>query len=345
MKKKLNKWVLGLIILPFVGILVWILFGLFSYEDSSQQHAHGFNTKLPEANLSKDSAFDKLSFYSAAKQDSIQYADRLQLDPYRSKNEFFGGDRFELPVSSFYEPPKHSAAIHSVPASIDIEENKIKSVWEQRDTTLEAIQQLLDQLATVHQGNDSIVSRGETRTLVVSKKPEDYFGPTHSKKPSSFYGLMQSSTVSSRWIASLPAQVIQSGTVVKIQLLEDLQLPDCLLKAGSMIYGQASLQQERMQVLITSVPCIDRIVQTELQVYDLDGIKGVSAPSAHSKEVLSAAVDPAMQSLDLPIGFGSVTNKVAMAGMQTAKQLLAKKAKAIRIHVSSGYRVYLYQKE
>jgi hypothetical protein len=345
MKKKLPKWLLGLIVLPFVAAVVWILLGIFSDKDPVQDRPRGFNTALPQANLSRDSALDKMSFYTAAKQDSIRDAELLQLDPYRSKTETFGSGQLNLPINSFYAPAKRSVEVESVPTTFSFEQNKEPSSLDQKDSTLEAIQQLLDQLASLQQGKDTLVSIGETTTtMVVTPQWEDYFGGTHSTLKSSFYGLEQSAPISRRWMASLPAQVLQNGAVIKIQLLEDLPLSNCLLKAGSFVYGIASVQQERMQVQIYSVLCEDRIIQTQIEVFDVDGMKGISVPDTQSKEVLSTVVDPAMQSLDIPIGYSSVPNKIAMAGMQTAKQLMAKKAKAIRIHVYSGYRVYLYHK-
>ena len=345
MKKKLNKWVLGLIVLPFAVVIVWILLGVFFHEDIVPYHSDGFNTQLPAANLSKDSALGKLSFYTAAKQDSIRYAEMLQMDPYRTKNESFGNDRFEFPGPSFYEPPKRPVGIESLPATISFEQNKIKSGWEEKDTTLDAIQHLLDQLASFQQIKDSAIGIRETKSSVTSKEEEDYFGITHPMSKSSFYGLQNVSPLSRRWMASLPTQVLQNGSVVKLQLLEDLLLPDGTLKAGSTIYGMASLQAERLQVHITSIPCVDRIVQVNLQVYDVDGMKGINVPGSPSKEVFRAAVDPAIGSMEVPLEYGSIVNKVALTGMQTAKQLMAKKAKATRIHVSSGYRVYLYHQE
>lgn len=344
MKKKLPKWLLGLIVLPFVAAVVWILLGIFSDKDPVQDRPRGFNTVLPPANLSRDSALDKMSFYTAAKQDSMRGAELLQLDPYRSKTETFESSQLNLPINSFYAPAKRSVEIESVPTPFSFEQNKLPSSWDQKDSTLESIQQLLDQLASFQQGKDTPVSIDEKTTMVVTPQREDYFGGTHSTLQSSFYGLQQSAPVSRRWMASLPAQVLQNGAVIKMQLLEDLTLSNCLLKAGSFVYGIASVQQQRMQVQVLSVLCEDRIVQTQIEVFDLDGMKGISVPGTQSKEVVNTAVDPAMQSLDIPIGYGSVPNKIAMAGMQTAKQLMAKKAKEIRIHVSSGYRVYLYHK-
>lgn len=345
MKKKVHKWALGLIVLPFVVVIVWILWSTFSYKAPAQHQSKGFNTQLPAAKLSKDSALDKLSFYSAAKEDSIHYADMLQLDPYRSKQEAYECPQLDVPIPSFYSTPKRSVAIESEPTSFSFQQHKIASAWEEKDTTLEIVQQLLQQLASLQQEKDSMPIMGETKATVLTTEPEDFFGARSAKIPSSFYGLQQPPPVNRRWMASLSDQIVQNGAVIKMQLLEDLLLSDCVLKAGSMIYGIASLQSERMQIEIRSVSCVDRIVQTHLQVYDMDGIKGMSVPVTQSKELLSNAVDPAMQSFDLPIGYGSIPNKVALAGMQTAKQLIAKKAKAIRIHVSSGYRVYLYHKE
>jgi len=73
--------VLPMLVIPFMTV-GFVLLGGGSVKDSVVAKVGGLNTKLPDAQIAKDSSKDKLTFYQQADEDLLKRNEQLRRDPY-----------------------------------------------------------------------------------------------------------------------------------------------------------------------------------------------------------------------------------------------------------------------
>ncbi len=136
-------------------------------------------------------------------------------------------------------------------------------------------------------------------------------------------------------------QTLVSGSTVKLRLKNDIYINGILIPKNNFIYGTASLENERLNIVITSVRFQNNLLPVVLQVYDMDGITGIYIPGAVSKDALKESAQQSMQGVELTSLDPSVAAQVTTAGISAAKNLLSKRSKLIKVTLKAGYKVLL----
>lgn len=91
LRKRKILLVMPLLVLPFITIIFWILGGgKMEAANSSVVEKKGFNIKLPDANLKKGIALDKMSYYDQATLDSTKLEELIRNDPNYLSGTFQG---------------------------------------------------------------------------------------------------------------------------------------------------------------------------------------------------------------------------------------------------------------
>lgn len=132
-----------------------------------------------------------------------------------------------------------------------------------------------------------------------------------------------------------------SGSIVKLQLLNDITIKNVLVPRGTFVYGESTLSNERLKINITSVKCQNEIVPVALSVFDQDGLEGIYTPGSITRDVAKQSSDQSLQGVSLASLDNSLGGQAASAGIQAAKSLISKKTKLIRVNISAGYQVIL----
>lgn len=136
-------------------------------------------------------------------------------------------------------------------------------------------------------------------------------------------------------------QTLVNGAVVKLRLLQDIDIQGQVIGNGQLIYGIASLNNERLNIEINSVRFGNTIFPLQLKVYDLDGMEGLYIPGAISRDVAKQSAENSVQSIGLMTMDHSLPAQAAAAGINAAKSLLTKKLKLVKVTVKEGYQVLL----
>ncbi|NIJ52611.1 conjugative transposon protein TraM [Dyadobacter arcticus] len=136
-------------------------------------------------------------------------------------------------------------------------------------------------------------------------------------------------------------QTLVTGATIKLRLSTDVFIAGKRIPAGSFLYGKASLNQERLRVVIESVRSDNGLFPISLSVYDMDGMEGIYIPGAISRDVGKQSSDRAIQGINIPMLDPSLGAQAASAGIEAAKTFLGRKAKLIQVTVKAGYRVLL----
>jgi conjugative transposon TraM protein len=317
---------------------------------NSKQH-QGMNMRLPDAQVAKDSAKDKMTFYAQAMNDSAKYAQQLQNDPYRVKDrkEPIGDteeniqairERIQLPQHVYMPPVVEEQPLLPAPAA---------AATRAPDPELAAINQAIEKLAALQKpGADNTRKEvGNFRPDAAHVQPavdndESYFGKHKSKDSNAFFEEHGSDPGIGSMLATIPVrQVLQTGSVVKMVLNRGVTIGRNTLLAGSAVYGIASIENERLLIHVSSVRCQEAIIPVALTVYDLDGMEGIYVPGSIARDVLKSTAEHSMPSMNVLSLDPGIRTQAAIAGIGAVKSLLSQKAKVVRVTVEAGYRVFL----
>lgn len=136
-------------------------------------------------------------------------------------------------------------------------------------------------------------------------------------------------------------QTLVNGAIVRLELSEPLFIAGISIPAGSKIYGTASLNNERLLIVVSSIRAGNNIYPVSLQVFDVDGVAGVYVPGAISRDVAKQSADQSINGLTSTTLDPSFGAQAASAGLDMARNIITRKIKLIRVTIKAGYRVFL----
>jgi conjugative transposon TraM protein len=137
------------------------------------------------------------------------------------------------------------------------------------------------------------------------------------------------------------SQTLVDGSVVKMRLLNDINVNGNVIPADNSVSGFAKLNGERLTIQITSIACGGSIYPVKLSVYDLDGLEGIYVPGSIARYAAKKSAGSAVQTMGYSSLDPSLVAQAATAGVNAAKELFNKKVKLVRVTVKAGYKVFL----
>ena len=136
-------------------------------------------------------------------------------------------------------------------------------------------------------------------------------------------------------------QSVVTGATVKLVLSNDVTINDMLLPSGTLVYGTASLSNERLKISVNSIRFQNSILPVSLDVYDMDGQEGIYVPGSINRTVAKESANNAVSGIGTTTLDPSLGAQAASAGIEAAKTLFTKKVKLIRLTIRGGYKVLL----
>lgn len=145
-------------------------------------------------------------------------------------------------------------------------------------------------------------------------------------------------------------QSVTNGQSVKLRTTEPMWIGNRLIPRNTTVVGAARLQDERLEIEITSVETNGSIYEVELKVYDSDGQEGINIPNSMESDALheiGANMGSTMgSSINISTDAGAqIASDVGRGLINGVSQYLTKKMRTVKVHLKSGYRVMLYQPE
>ncbi|MEC5143222.1 conjugative transposon protein TraM [Chitinophaga sp. 212800010-3] len=140
-------------------------------------------------------------------------------------------------------------------------------------------------------------------------------------------------------------QTLVSGATLKLRLIRDVYIAGRLVPKDTYVNGAVSINGERLQVEINSIRLSNSILPVAVSAYDMDGMVGIYIPGAIARDVSKNSADQAIQSLGMMSMDPSLGAQAASAGIETAKTLLSRKVKLIKVTVKAGYQVLLKNRQ
>ena len=145
-------------------------------------------------------------------------------------------------------------------------------------------------------------------------------------------------------------QSVTNGQSVKLRTTEPMWIGNRLIPRNTTVVGATRLQDERLEIEITSVETNGSIYEVDLKVYDSDGQEGINIPNSMESDALheiGANMGSTMgSSINISTDAGAqIASDVGRGLINGVSQYLTKKMRTVKVHLKSGYRVMLYQPE
>ena len=358
-------------------VCFWIIFAPSGDDDAVKGKA---NMELPDQ-TSAGMPDTKLKAYEQeaaqkdkARNDSTINAVTLQLDtvtapaeptlPDEIQNSAAAYQQAQASLQDFYVPEyNESAQVAKLQARLDELEmqNSMAQQQSQQPNEMELLERSY-QLAAQYMGNGNggnVTSpqsdeKGKRNVQPVQNVTHNVVSTlsaaTNERGFNTSVGMKRS--VGKNTIAAVIAgnQSVTNGQSVKLRTTEPMWIGNRLIPRNTVLVGAARLQDERLEIEISSIECQGSIYDVELKVYDSDGQEGINIPNSMETDALheiGANMGSTMgSSINISTDAGAqIASDVGRGLINGVSQYLTKKMRTVKVHLKSGYRVMLYQPE
>lgn len=366
-----------LLILSFL-VCLWIIFAPSGEDETAKGKA---NMELPDQ-TSAGMPDTKLKAYEQeaaqkdkSRNDSTINAVSLQLDtvtapttptvPDEIQNSANAYQQAQASLQDFYVPDyNESAQVAELQARIDeLEMQNAMTQQSQQPNEMELLERSY-QLAAQYMGNGNNADgqvppaqsdeKGKRNVQPVQNVTHNVVSTlsaaTNDRGFNTSVGIKRSAGRNTIAAVIAGDQSVTNGQSVKLRTTEPMWIGNRLIPRQTTLTGLARLQDERLEIEITSVETGGSIYEVELKVYDSDGQEGINIPNSMESDALheiGANMGSTMgSSINISTDAGAqIASDVGRGLINGVSQYLTKKMRTVNVHLKSGYRVMLYQPE
>lgn len=366
-----------LLILSFL-VCLWIIFAPNGEDEAAKGKA---NMELPDQ-TSAGMPDTKLKAYEQeaaqkdkSRNDSTINAVSLQLDtvtapatptvPDEIQNSAAAYQQAQASLQDFYVPDyNESAQVAELQARIDeLEMQNAMTQQSQQPNEMELLERSY-QLAAQYMGNGNNADgqappaqsdeKGKRNVQPVQNVTHNVVSTlsaaTNDRGFNTSVGIKRSAGRNTIAAVIAGDQSVTNGQSVKLRTTEPMWIGNRLVPRQTTLTGLARLQDERLEIEITSVETGGSIYEVELKVYDSDGQEGINIPNSMESDALheiGANMGSTMgSSINISTDAGAqIASDVGRGLINGVSQYLTKKMRTVKVHLKAGYRVMLYQPE
>ncbi|RAI86698.1 conjugative transposon protein TraM [Algoriphagus yeomjeoni] len=230
----------------------------------------------------------------------------------------------------------------------EIEDPEMKRIDAMLDKLLDVQhpQRVHDRMSQIHEREGETVfsvSLGEHSTQADSPKESAYSG----RERNGFYSLDSKKPLAFASVRpAIAAQVtkdqeVVSGASIEMELTQSLFIDGVEFSAGTPITGVCTLNGERLNIAVRSIRSGNLIIPVDMEVVDLDALPGIRIPNAITRDAVKQGAGDGIQSMNRMGMSASWEAQASMAGMETVKGILSKKAKLVKVMVKAGHPLLL----
>lgn len=319
-KKKINfkqpKYILPVIVLPFLVFLNFVMQGFFKEDTQAQgvalEEKQEINTEIPEpSDKSKEGLSDKFDSYLDNFKDKQEYSAIQTLDEEEAElNDEVGGSLYsEEEIRTLdslnnlrgetqrLREQQQATARRNEQNSRGNEQrnnNQSRNSAQGKSTAELEKEAFIEQMRII----DSIQSPEkyikEEKTIVnqdsinaaIEKSKEKTFLLSNKRQNNLFNANIRGSNESEIKAILDEGLTVYQGSRVRIRLLTDVFIDEHLLEKGQYLYGIVSgFSAQRVQVTISSVMLGEKVYPINVTVYNNDGLPGFYVPDSKFREI------------------------------------------------------------
>jgi len=352
LRKRKVMLLMPVVAIPFLAFTFYSLGGGQDGPADKKDTGKGFNTELPAPKMEKKPEKSKLELYIQADQDSIRRKEYMRQDPYYKK----GTDSAQIPSADTKadELVQRLGELNQAmqkPVSRSERMDAMSAVWGPAETDLRGESQALKRIRAKSLDDPPLVDTSESDPQLeklngMLDKIIRIQHPQETGVEKEAGATATSVEMDGAAANSLPAvvqedQILMAGATIALRLTEAANVNGVLFPKDQLVYGVVSLNNDRMLIAVNSIRREQSIYSTALQVYDLDGLPGVHIPGDLGREVAKESADQGIRSLNAGAFDPSLAGQAVNAGMLTARSLLSRKVRQVRVTVKAGYQVLL----
>ena len=137
-------------------------------------------------------------------------------------------------------------------------------------------------------------------------------------------------------------QVKTAGAVVRLRLLEPMQVARYVLPTNTVVFGVAAIEGQRLSITVRSIESGGSIIPVQLTAHDTDGQPGLNIPTSLEREAAKEAIASVGSS-----GISSISAAMDLVrgAMSAGSQYLNAKMREVKINLKAGYQLLLISKE
>lgn len=145
-------------------------------------------------------------------------------------------------------------------------------------------------------------------------------------------------------------QTIVTEGIVRLRLLEPAQLQNRIIPTGTILTAAAKIQSGRLHLKISSVELQGSIIPVDINIYDLDGQKGLYVPYSAEISTLNEIVGNMGQTSGTSLMLTQSAGQQAAADLskglvQGISGYFSKKVKAPKVTLKAGHQLLLVGKK
>lgn len=250
-------------------------------------------------------------------------------------------------------------------ASVDPDLQRLEAMMasvtepEMEDPEMERIDSMLDKLLDVQhpqrvhermsQLNDLEKKADFSVSLDRNSPQVKYFEePAYAQREQNgFYSLENKSQQSFAAInPAIAAQVtkdqeVVTGSSIQMELTQSVFIDGMEFLAGTPVTGVCTLNGDRLNIEVHRIRSGNLIIPVNLNVVDMDALPGIMIPNAITRDAVKQGAGDGIQSMNMMGMSSSWEAQASMAGMETVKGILSKKAKLVKVTVKAGHPLLL----
>ena len=145
-------------------------------------------------------------------------------------------------------------------------------------------------------------------------------------------------------------QVITAGAVVRLRLLEPMQVARYVLPTNTVVFGVAGIEGQRLSITVKRIESGGNIIPVQLTAHDTDGQPGLNIPTSleheAAKEAVASVGSSGISSISVTHNAGQQAAMDLVRGaMSAGSQYLNAKMREVKINLKAGYQLLLISKE
>ncbi|WP_303036150.1 conjugative transposon protein TraM [uncultured Duncaniella sp.] len=376
-RQKMMKYVIVMPAAILCGIVVlWLLYSSLNGDETKTGNA--FNTEIPDGE--NDGIRSKAEEYAAAevakekeqRQVAIANLDTLSS---QSPDTVVQSSAIETSAQTYQEVqaslddffvPENTEATQMVELQARIDELEAQNAMAQQTQQPDQMEMLERsyQLAAQYMGNGNGGNyqapqqqddeKGKRNVQPVAQVSRNVVSSLNSSSAGRGFNTSVGvkSVTTKNTISAVIAgnQSVIDGESVKLRTTEPMWIGNRLIPRNTTITGSGRVQEERLEIEITSIECEGSIYDVELQVFDSDGQEGINIPQSMESDALheiGANMGSTMgSSINISTNTGAqIASDVGRGLINGVSQYLTKKMRTVKVHLKAGYRVMLHQPE
>ena len=334
--------------------------------DGKEQTIEGSKQKAVERVRSEDTQNRQLSTLGdntfSLLDDGLKPAEMPPVDDPMQRAEA-ANRAMQAQVQDFYRTPQRNAEVEALKEQVAALQTQLDAERRQPDALELAEQQY--RLAQKYLGGSDTVEpepkKDQTRKSVMrpvraSELRASTLDPSFDLSMERNLGFL--TAAGSKIVQSVPTvqacvaetQVVRVGSMVRLRLLEPVRIEGIVVPRNTPLYGQATIDNARLHIVVSSIECEGHIFTVEAIAYDLDGQPGLNVPNSKErtamKEALASIGQTAGTSINVTRSAGQqIVSDLSRGALQASSRYVAEKLKEIKVTLKTDHRLLLISKE